>query len=121
MICCIEEEKNGSQVRESTESWEESWWIDIKKGTEKVEKEQITKLLRRDLFGDDGESSSDDVLYYSFEHLRLGSDNVSSQPQEVKTLFKDLLKLLWKEKSVQISLFSKRTGSIGDMNLKGSQ
>ena len=55
LIRSIEEEKNDSQVRESTEAGDESWWIDIKKDTDKLENEQITKLLRRDLFGDDGE------------------------------------------------------------------
>ena len=98
LIRSIEEEKNDSQVRERTEAGVESRWIDIKKDTDKMENEQITKLLRRDLFGDDCESFSDDELYYRFEHLRLGSDNVSSQPQEIKTLFQDPFKSLMERK-----------------------
>ena len=81
LIRSIEEEKNCSKVSESTEAGDERWWIDIKMDTDKLENEQITKELRRDLFGDDGESSSDEELYYRIKHLRLSSDNVSSQTQ----------------------------------------
>ena len=70
--------------------------------------EQISKLIRKDLFGDNNESESDDELHNHFEYLRISSNDSDSRFQEENTFLQNPFTSLMNRKKFEHLTFAQK-------------